>query len=611
MIRKMVLVAALMVAAVGLFADGVAEVPASTRHPGSVDFVPSVTIGEFPPIGSLYESLDLSDPYRTVVSGLFREPISVGGVERSYLVYIGEENHQSNPYVCLIPESTQDPRELLELSGWKQIADENGLVLVVPEPQNDRWAVADDIAYLNSMDSQSKTRRWYNVQKGNTYLVGYGDGATLAQAWIMQSPQSFASAATFGRLSLTSSFISATATAGTDTPYVHNGEIPVPMWLFAEEYGESERAVMDHWKTANRSATAEIFSSTDLTEMYVARPNPLSNMVDEQDMVAQTRLTVTRDARAYNELRTTAVWKFLSSVTRTGGLHNSDLRPAYSLEEWNAFKRTLTVSGVVRHWFEFVPEQLQYTSEGGVPLVVGMHGQSTTADAFLWRTEWIRLANERGFIVVFPAGALSNSDRVMPRPDWNIAADPNRFDDYAFLRQMIQEVSARLPVDNSRVYATGQSMGFMTSLAIAVEMEDLITAIAGETGFLLGDENGGPYYTSERAQLETRMPVFVIIGEHDMPPFLRDSTKRINLEYWINRNDAGRYDAPFGEYVDGRYRITTWSNAQNIPLVQYGFMLERPHAPIPSDNTLLYDGFLSRWSNGEGGTLYYMGAEVR
>jgi hypothetical protein len=106
------------------------------------------------------------------------------------------------------------------------------------------------------------------------------------------------------------------------------------------------------------------------------------------------------------------------------------------------------------------------------------------------------------------------------------------------------------------------------------------------------------------------MPVFVIIGEKDMKEFLSESTKRANLEYWIGRNEAGRYDTPFGFHSDGRYRITTWANRDNIPLVRYALQAGRCHAPVPSDNTMLYDGFLCLWSRSLEGRLLYMGVEV-
>ena len=83
------------------------------------------------------------------------------------------------------------------------------------------------------------------------------------------------------------------------------------------------------------------------------------------------------------------------------------------------------------------------------------------------------------------------------------------------------------------------------------------------------------------------------------------------MSYWIDRNKAGAYAAPAGKYKDGRYNITAWTNQDGVPLVQYAKVDEKPHTPLPMDNFFLYDGYLSKFSRGEDGTLYYMGKAVK
>ena len=586
-----------------------AAIVAVTASPQSE--APSIRVQDFPAIGSMYEKLDLNDPYKTVVSGLFREPVKVGESEREFLVYIAESNRQANPYICLIPDAGQDPVEFLVESGWKEIADGSGSIIVIMRPLEGAWDFERDLPYLKAMYSQSRKRQWYNVQKGNSYLAGYADGASMAQQWSMIDPAAFASMASFGNLAVSEDFMISAAGRSTDRESIKAGEIPVPVWMFVEKSGEAEKAVLDYWKSANNADTRQSFCGEDLDVLYLAQKNPLNSLLDEQDMIAQTRLTETSDALKPNVARTQKVWEFLSSVTRTGGILNGDLRPAYTLEEWQAKKRTIIIDGVTRHWFEFVPEKLYPTDGEKAPLVVAMHGQSTTADAFLWRSEWIKLANERGFMVVFPAASLTQSDKVMPRPSWNTinGGSDDQFDDLKFLREMVREVSGRLPVDKTRVYATGQSMGGMTSLSIAIDQKNVFAAIAIETGFLITDETGAPSYTSQQALANSKVPVFIVIGEHDLPPFLDEKVRKGNMSYWISLDEAGSYDKPYGQYVDGRYNITTWA-FNNIPIVQYALQLERPHAPVPSDNLMLYDGFLSRWSRNADGTLNYLGKSI-
>ena len=55
---------------------------------------PDLEIQEFPASGDMYEMMDLSDPYKTVISGLFRQDITEGGLDRECYVYISPENRQ-------------------------------------------------------------------------------------------------------------------------------------------------------------------------------------------------------------------------------------------------------------------------------------------------------------------------------------------------------------------------------------------------------------------------------------------------------------------------------------------------------------------------------------
>jgi len=284
----------LLVASAGiLFAGGKADQASAdgTQSSLTVKFTPQTEIRKLPEVASLYGKLDLSDPYKTVVSGLFRQTVTMKEESRSFLVYVAENNRQAEPYVCLIPDSKQDPRELLEMNGWKAIADANGLILVIMESRNGAWDLEKDMAYLSAMYSQSRARQWYNVQKGNSYLVGYGDGANLAQAWTMRAPTNFASVATFGQVSLSRDFMSAAAAVKTESPAVKNNTIPVPMWMFVESYGKTEQAVLDYWKGANKADLTQVYKNSDVTELYLAKPDARSTLVDEQDTVAQPRLS--------------------------------------------------------------------------------------------------------------------------------------------------------------------------------------------------------------------------------------------------------------------------------------------------------------------------------
>jgi poly(3-hydroxybutyrate) depolymerase len=566
----------------------------------------SSEIQPFPKSGDMYKMLNPADPYKTVISGLFRQTVKAGNGERSFLVYIAKDNAQYQPYLVIIPDTHQNPAEVLEKSGWKQVADANGMILIITESPDGKWDLGRDLVYLEQMYSVSHVRNWYNVQKGNNYLVGYGDGASIAQAWAMKKPANFCSFATFGDFAVSPAFMEEAGKAPSELSYIPMKEVPMPVWMFVPKMTANVKAAIEYWKHSNKGEDA-ILSDAD-SGIFPARINSIDTLIDRQDLLAETRYTVTTNASACDSDRARVVWQFLSRVVRPVALANGDLRAARSVEQWGATRRTIDVDGITRYWIEFVPKALRKTADRGAPLMVYLHGNNNTAEAIMDRTEMIKCANERGFIVVFPTGSLYNDKTQMPNPRWNLSEKEDEWDDYKFIRRMVEDITARLPVDRSRLYLSGQSYGSMATAAFSLRMNDLFAAGASTAGFLFGKEL--ELYASEKVLKGNRAPIYLIFGEKDMAFFLDPKNTEINMTYWIERNAAGSYAKSGGSYKDGRYNITVWTNKDGVPLVQYARVDEKPHTPLPMDNYILYDTFLCKFSRGKDGRLYYMGKAV-
>jgi hypothetical protein len=112
---------------------------------------PVINIQQFPSIGDMYKMLNPADPYKTVVSGLFRQTVKVGNGERSFLVYIAKDNAQYQPYLVIIPEANQNPVKLLQESGWKEVADAHGMILIITESPDGKWNLDRELEYLERM----------------------------------------------------------------------------------------------------------------------------------------------------------------------------------------------------------------------------------------------------------------------------------------------------------------------------------------------------------------------------------------------------------------------------------------------------------------------------
>jgi polyhydroxybutyrate depolymerase len=88
-------------------------------------------------------------------------------------------------------------------------------------------------------------------------------------------------------------------------------------------------------------------------------------------------------------------------------------------------------------------------------------------------SHWNRLADENGFIVVYPSGTpqLFNIVRI-----WRTTPE-NVMKDVRFIAALIDTLEAEYNVDPARIYANGMSMGGGMAFALGCTLSDRIAAI--------------------------------------------------------------------------------------------------------------------------------------
>ncbi len=136
-------------------------------------------------------------------------------------------------------------------------------------------------------------------------------------------------------------------------------------------------------------------------------------------------------------------------------------------------RRTLDVDGVERWYLVTVPE----AHDGAVPLplVLDFHGLAEGADVHTKMSAFSDLAEDEGFVVAFPNGTGA------PVHWKTTSADPAN-PDLVFVTQLLDRLGEELCIDESRVYATGLSMGAMMSSTLACTMADRFAAVAPVAG---------------------------------------------------------------------------------------------------------------------------------
>jgi len=119
-----------------------------------------------------------------------------------------------------------------------------------------------------------------------------------------------------------------------------------------------------------------------------------------------------------------------------------------------------------------------------LPVVLNFHGGGGNAVSQERYVHMDALADREGFIVVYPNGTGVFQESLLT---WNAGtccgvAARQEVDDVGFVRELLDELAGRLPVDSARIYATGLSNGAMMSYRLAAELSDRIAAIAPVAG---------------------------------------------------------------------------------------------------------------------------------
>src|SRR5215813_13926156 len=130
-------------------------------------------------------------------------------------------------------------------------------------------------------------------------------------------------------------------------------------------------------------------------------------------------------------------------------------------------KRKIQVGDATREYALHVPAGI--SDERRVPLLLVFHGGGGHAWSMPKFTHFDEIADQKDFVVAYPE-SLNKS--------WNDTRGLSPADDVAFIRALIDDLERQLPIDPSRVYATGISNGGFFSNRLACDLSDKIAAIA-------------------------------------------------------------------------------------------------------------------------------------
>ncbi|MBK5256882.1 MAG: hypothetical protein JJE39_12690, partial [Vicinamibacteria bacterium] len=136
----------------------------------------------------------------------------------------------------------------------------------------------------------------------------------------------------------------------------------------------------------------------------------------------------------------------------------------------NSNNGVLVSSGDEREYLLYVPKS--YDRAKPTPLVISLHGGAMWPVAQREVSQWNRVADEHGFIVVYPWGTGLARHRA-----WRASGRAGSEKDVRFIRDLIDTLKATYNIDLTRVYANGVSNGGGMSLLLSCMLSDRIAAV--------------------------------------------------------------------------------------------------------------------------------------
>ena len=130
----------------------------------------------------------------------------------------------------------------------------------------------------------------------------------------------------------------------------------------------------------------------------------------------------------------------------------------------------------------YVPAKV---AESSIPMVVMLHGCTQSADDFATGTRMNRLADEHGFLVLYPQQAANaNASKCW---NWFQGKDQGRDSgEPSLIAGMVRDVAARQGADLRRIFVAGLSAGAAMAVILGETYPDLFAGVGAHSGLPYG-----------------------------------------------------------------------------------------------------------------------------
>lgn len=256
---------------------------------------------------------------------------------------------------------------------------------------------------------------------------------------------------------------------------------------------------------------------------------------------------------------------------RAGALTRTFVPPNFT----GTYELEYDYNGKIREYILYIPEDLP----NNAPLVIGMHGYTSSPWVFKNNFGWDELAEQYKFIMCYPQGTYEPYNNYS---HWNARIPLSTVDDVGFISDLAIHIADTYKLDKDRIFAAGFSNGGYMAYTLACERPDVFRAVASVSGLMseYTYKSYNPYSLSADKWLtyspSTPIPICHIHGTDDLivpidgseylKEFIPGLSAMDTVAFWAEINECTQIET---EILTNNVYATYYINPNNNNQVWY------------------------------------------
>lgn len=573
-------------------------------------------------IGDIDQNDAMGPTYASAYYGLWTKTVSKDAKDETLptyeiAFYTPETWVAAGGCVYVVAPNGYTAEQFANAGAWMQVAYDYGITVAFLAPQDggawDLDNLEDTLDYVIATSVEMSARSIVNYNESSLYIVGYGEGSTVANYAAMNLANMFAGAVLMGTPDIGADAIEA---IGNDAQFASPlyGDytrkegtalkgVNIPVWIVND--GDANGALEAYWKAANDVSDEIVYNE------YATIYSQDLLFVDPQaeyEATSYVWISEIDDAAEKLDYEFTAyMWdSFLCKLLRLrakqdGTLYYNSVDQIGALEYFST-----TINGVDRYWAVYTPAS--YDGAAEMPMVLFVHGHAHGIAGFFVNAGTWRQAEKYGFVLVYALGDPCSGHKNVDCYTWVSNPTNDNFPyEIEYFTTVLDSVTADYSIDTTRIYCTSHSAGSGMANRLAEVMPERFA------GFAPVGAPGALYRTmeayAEAADEPTGIASAYIVQYAAAEP--EYSAEKVQIQVTRAMQNSGMdMDTVGATYDTGDYVETFYTTEGGLPLVKSVVWADRTHTYLPEYFDMAWDQ-LSGYSRGADGTLYFDGVAVK